>query len=115
MVHSHALRRHAGLIPWWYDVGGWECITQDLLASLGIPVNTPMPQVQADPRMQAYQTGVLRARIANMFNVTTYRGLGEPGRGSPLVTPAFVPYFADWLNTTYAGNITQLQVRCACA
>lgn len=50
----------AGLIPWWYGLGGWECITLDLLASLGIPATTPMRAVQADPRMLAYQEGVLR-------------------------------------------------------
>ena len=37
-----------------------RCITLELLDSLGIPASTPMRAVQQDPRMLAYQNGVLR-------------------------------------------------------
>lgn len=53
----------AGLFPWWYGLGGWECITLELLSSLGIPASTPMREVQQDPRMLAYQNGVLRTCV----------------------------------------------------
>lgn len=26
-----------GLIPWWYDIGGWDEITPQLLLKLGLP------------------------------------------------------------------------------
>jgi hypothetical protein len=29
----------AGLSPWWYEKGGWECFTQELLAELGLPLD----------------------------------------------------------------------------
>ena len=31
----------AGLSPWWYERGGWECLTQELLAELGLPLDAP--------------------------------------------------------------------------
>jgi len=99
-----------GLVPWWYGVGGWECITLELLASLGIPASTPMAAVQADERMIAHQTGVLRARVARMASAPRITGLGEPGRGSAVVAAAFVPHFAEWLATQYGQNFTRLLI-----
>lgn len=97
-----------GLIPWWYGTGGWECITLQLLAQLGIPSNTPMPAIQTDPRMVAYQTQVLRNRIANM-TFTPY-ALGEPGAGNPTITATQVPLFQSWLESSYSSNVTALQL-----
>jgi beta-galactosidase len=96
----------SGLIPYWYETGGWECITLDLLAALGIDASTPPWAVVQDPRMTAHQDGVLRARVANM-TFAPYK-LGEPGAGNPILTPAQVPAFAAWLDTTYGGNATAL-------
>ncbi|MEX0324013.1 MAG: beta-galactosidase trimerization domain-containing protein [Puniceicoccaceae bacterium] len=52
-----------GLVPWWYDDGGWEPITDELLGKLGIPVDTAIADIRNDPRMQTHQKEVMRQRI----------------------------------------------------
>lgn len=52
-----------GLIPWWYGEGGWENITDDLLAKLGIPSGTSMEQIRVHPKMLEYQYNVMKQRI----------------------------------------------------
>ena len=52
-----------GIIPWWYDEAGWEAITDELLAELGIPVETPIDEVRRDPRFLAHQERIMRRRI----------------------------------------------------
>ena len=99
----------AGLAPFYFgDVGGWECFTDELLAELALPADAPPWALQAAPAMRAYQAARTRARIDAMI-LTSYQ-LGEPGAGNPVLAPALVPAFADWLNGTYLRNLTALQL-----
>lgn len=52
-----------GIIPWWYGEGGWMAISDSLLQSLGIPVQTPIAQIRQDARMLAFQKEQMRQRI----------------------------------------------------
>ena len=97
-----------GLIPWFYDIGGYECITLDLLSSLNISSSLTPDEILQYPAMQNYQLQVMRNRIANM-TFTPYT-LGEPGAGNPYISTATqLTSFAEWLNITYQQNITLLQ------
>src|ERR1035437_9904944 len=51
------------LIPFWYGDAGWEPVTDALLDRLGIHRGLSKEQVRNDPRMRAYQKGVLRKQI----------------------------------------------------
>jgi beta-galactosidase len=98
----------ANLAPWWYEKGGWECFTQELLAELGLPLDAPPWALSADPRMLAYQGALQRRRVEAMTEVPVYN-LGEPGAGNPILPPALVPAFAGWLAGSYGGsNVTRL-------
>ena len=99
----------AGLSPWWYAEGGWECFTLELLAELGLPPTEP-PWVLADaPSMRAYQLALQRRRVDAMVELPVFN-LGEPGAGNPIIPPALVPDFALWLNASYGGNVSDLQL-----
>jgi beta-galactosidase len=102
-----------GLIPWWYDEGGWEAMTDDLLARLGIPADTPPEKVRSDPRMLAHQEKVLRARAdaeagaRGRRKAQRRKGLDlESGRNMTLAA-ASVPAFVAWLRQTY-GTLDRL-------
>ena len=64
-----------GIIPWWYDEGGWEAITDELLAKLGIPLDTPVPEVRKNERFLAHQEEVFRARIDRPLALRADQGL----------------------------------------
>ena len=49
-------------------------------------------------------------RVSRARNYPHLVGLGEPGRGNPILTAPFVDDFATWLATQYGGNLTALQV-----
>ena len=96
-----------GLIPWWYDEGGWEAITDSLLKRLGIPADTPPEKVRSDPRMLAHQEKVLRARADAEAGGRPRRKAKRPkgldietGRNMTL-EPQSVPAFVAWLKKTY--------------
>ncbi len=97
----------AGLSPWWYGEGGWECFTVELLRELGLPEDAPPWQLAAAPAMRAYQAALQRDRVRNMTSLPVYN-LGEPGAGNPVLAPALVPAFAEWLAGAYGGNLTGL-------
>ncbi len=99
----------AGVIPWWYGEGGWGCITQELLKSLGLAADLAPAEVRAAPAMRAYQVGVLRARVARMADAPPPAALGEPGRGAVVVSGPFVARFASWLSAQFDGNVSALQ------
>ncbi|MEI7833665.1 MAG: beta-galactosidase trimerization domain-containing protein, partial [bacterium] len=52
-----------GLSPWWYDQGGWQEITPELLEQLGLPRDMEIDAAMTHPAMLEYQTGVMRQRI----------------------------------------------------
>lgn len=97
----------AGLSPWWYEKGGWECFTNELLNELGLPLSAPPWDLERAPSMVAYQTALQRARIDAMTTLPQFN-LGEPGAGNPIIPPALAPAFSQWLNTSYGGDLTAL-------
>ena len=71
-----------GLIPWWYGQGGWAPVTGALRRQLGIPAGMAMAEVRRHPRMVAYQTQRLRARVERAVAYTR----DHPGRPLPAST-----------------------------
>jgi beta-galactosidase len=67
-----------GIIPWWYGEGGWEPITDELLADLGIDPDTPIEQIRANEKFLAHQDKVMRRRIDAMAP-RRGRHSGRPG------------------------------------
>jgi len=100
-----------GIIPWYYGRGGWEQLTPSLLESLGLegdPVKDART-LQQDPRVLEYQTALLHRRVDRMKTKPPRpRGMGEPGRNSPYLTPDLVPLFAGWLQEQY-GSLDALK------
>ena len=80
-----------GLVPWWYNDGGWEPITDQLLKKLGIPADTDIADIREDPRMLAHQKEVMRQRI---LKAKAYRAEhGDIPRGSQT---AYDPTVGGW-------------------
>lgn len=71
-----------GIIPWWYDEGGWEAITDSLLDKLGISKNLSDAEIRQHPNMQDYQREVLRNRIRTYANHAKATGDREAFNGS---------------------------------
>ena len=53
-----------GIIPFWYGQGGWEDITPELLAKIGLPEDMSVQEAREHPKMWAYQTKVLEKHIS---------------------------------------------------
>ncbi|MFP4058377.1 MAG: beta-galactosidase trimerization domain-containing protein [Candidatus Brocadiia bacterium] len=100
-----------GLIPWWYGEGGWEPIGPELLDRLGIPRDTPVPQVRTHPAFLAYQEKVFRERIersaGDEVDRSADRETAVPFSTDPELHPGAVPRFVDWLRDTY-GSVEAL-------
>ena len=95
-----------GLIPWWYDEGGWEPITPALLRRLRIPARTPIAQVRADKRFLAHQQRLMRHRVDHGEPPDTGGASSTTLDGVKLafdhtVEPAFVPHFVRWAREHY--------------
>lgn len=97
----------AGLSPWWYGVGGWECFTIELLTELGLPLDAPPWDLEVLPAMVSYQMVLQRARIDAMATLPQFN-LGEPGAGNPILPPSLAPAFSQWLNASYGGDLSAL-------
>jgi beta-galactosidase len=110
-----------GLIPWWYDQGGWQEITPQLLEQLGLPRDMGADEAMAHPKMVAHQKQVMRRRIENHAKPRPKdRPKGSPFLpGEPDPDPAAVPgtnvvakgahlperdlpHFMGWLQQQYA-------------
>lgn len=100
-----------GIIPWYYGKGGWAQLTPALLQELGIkgdPVQDAR-ELQQDPRILEFQDSLLHRRVDRMKTKPPRpRGMGEPGRNSPYLTPDLVPLFAGWLRDQY-GSLDALR------
>ncbi len=108
-----------GLSPWWYDQGGWEDITPELLAKLGLPATMDVDEAMAHPQMVEYQTKLMHERVDRQAaNEKKRKGHGNPflpgdqdpdavpgvnklSRGTEL-TAAEAPHFVGWLQRNYA-------------
>lgn len=110
-----------GVIPFWYGEGGWETITPELLDRLGIPRDTPMPELRRDPRMLAHQHEVLKRRLsygsltAGALEGTVLQDAGFVKwegddlqlHNDPVLRDDAVPYFQKWCRQQY-GTIDKL-------
>lgn len=94
-----------GISPWYYGLGGWYPITQELLDSLGISLannGSNQADIQNHPRMIEYQRNKMHERVDRMRNKPPKPpGMGEPGRNSPYLTDRLLPEFANWLREKY--------------
>ncbi len=115
-----------GLSPWWYDQGGWQEITPELLEQLGLARDMEIDAAMAHPAMCEYQQGVMQQRIERhaasrlLPQVRKHSFLpGEqdehavPGqnrltRGTAL-NEELVPQFVEWLQKNYA-DVAALKV-----
>jgi len=107
-----------GILPWWYDIGGWEMITPDLLERLALPRDLDIDAAIEHPAVIAHQTELLRRRLARKA-AERQRGI-ERGRGflpaeadpnavagvvhapdGTSLRPETVPFFVAWLKGIY--------------
>ena len=92
------------MIPWHYGVGGWEDITPELVAKLGLSAALSMAEIQAHPAMVQHQTEVLRARArrdANKPEAPLKDGLGEPARSQGKIPLQQSAQWIEWLQNHY--------------
>lgn len=96
------------IIPFWYGEAGWEEITPDLLARLGLPRDMPLREARLHPKMRTYQKEVLRAQIPVMVRGEARpSGQRQPAEGDfrhtpdPFLRPADIPHFQRWLRAAY--------------
>ncbi len=52
-----------GLSPWWYDQGGWEDISPQLLTKLGLPADMDVDEAMAHPKMLEHQKQLMHDRV----------------------------------------------------
>jgi beta-galactosidase len=94
-----------GIIPWWYDEGGWEAITDELLESLGIDPATPVEQIRTNETFLAHQEKVLRERIDREADEGSgrpvERGFRNVFRFDGSLPDEMVDDFLDWLVEQY--------------
>lgn len=98
-----------GVIPFWYGEGGWEDLTPELLARLGLEPGTPPAVARRDPRVRAYQAGVLKRQVeawktapAPAAGVKGY--FGQPDAG---LRPEDEADFKAWVRSAY-GTVEEL-------
>lgn len=95
------------VIPFWYGEAGWEEITPELLAKLGLPRDMSIQEARAHPRMRAYQKEVLRKQIPVVASGQdrTRPNTQPPGAfrhtPDPFLRPADTPHFKKWLRANY--------------
>ncbi|MFH5885421.1 beta-galactosidase trimerization domain-containing protein [Halalkalibaculum sp. DA3122] len=106
-----------GIIPWWYAEGGWEPITDELIAELGLEDLT-MKEIRRHPKMIEYQKGVMEKRIKRSMAYQDSTGRDAPngsssafdptvgGRGLDL-SPEGEKLFVAWARERY-GDIETL-------
>jgi beta-galactosidase len=120
MARVQQLAIEEGLSPWWYDQGGWEDITPELLARLGLPADLDIDAAMEHPKMLAHQEQVMRLRIERQANPRPDKAdkanVALPGDADP--DPAAVPgtnvvakgvylwekdvpRYVEWLRTQY--------------
>jgi beta-galactosidase len=95
-----------GIIPWWYDEGGWEAITPALLRRLRIPVGTPTGRIRANRRFLAYQMKVMRRRIdrgdePDKGGLPAGEAEGRNVTADHLLDDDTIPRFMEWVRKTY--------------
>ncbi len=103
------------VIPFWYDIGGWERITPELLEQLGLPKDMQIDEALENPVMRSYQANVLKKRIGYEKVPTTViegTNLQEAGLSDwsntdirlyndPVLRDDAVPAFKAWVRDRY--------------
>jgi beta-galactosidase len=111
-----------GIVPFWYDEGGYEDITPELLKKLGLPATMPVEKALEHPKMIAYQHGLIRQRIGRKLKaVHIATGLDDNAKKNKdwvpsvvgdvkghEIAPVLVPDFIRWLKARY-GSIGKLK------
>ena len=108
-----------GIIPWWYDIGGWEDITPELLTKIGLAADMDIDEAIEHPKMIQYQEQRLRQRLVRKgeearagkhkggrylpasADAAAVPGVVKSPEGTKLPTEA-IPHFIEWLKKTYA-------------
>jgi beta-galactosidase len=93
-----------GVIPFWYGEAGFEPITPQLLAKLGLPADMPVSTARSHPKMWEYQKEVLRKQIPVMV-----RGESKPRKAQqsfphtpdPFLRDGDLVHFRKWLRENY--------------
>jgi beta-galactosidase len=99
-----------GILPFWYAEGGYEDITPELLARLGLPGDMDVDAAMEHPAVIAHQHALLRARITSQGQRRAPQpaeapapaqkdwvpGMVGTGRGHEL-NPEVIPHFVAWL------------------
>jgi beta-galactosidase len=108
-----------GLTPWWYGEGGWEPITDELLAKLGIDPGLAPDAIRNHPAMREHQRRTLAARIgrekvklgievqAGLFKEKKGSVAGSYGADAELPEWAVVE-FIEWLKRRYQDDLERL-------
>jgi len=99
-----------GIIPWWYDEGGWEPITEELLDELGIAPDTPIAELRTNKVFLDYQTKVFRERIDFAARPGAEEEADEldiPFSHDMKLDPAAIRHFVAWLKKAY-GSVKAL-------
>ncbi len=109
-----------GLAPWWYGEGGWEPISDELLAKLGIDPSTTIEEIRVHPKMLEHQRKVFAQRFGRpklRLNPENQEGMFDEAKGSIAAdygANADLPdwaedEFREWLRNIY-GDIATLNV-----
>lgn len=115
-----------GIIPWFYEIGGWEEITPELLAKLGLPRDLSVEEAVNHPAMHEHQLAVMRRRLkrqAEERRAGVERGKGflpaesDPNAVAGVVNspegtkllPETVPFFVEWLKQVYQNDLDELK------
>ncbi|MCC5828504.1 MAG: beta-galactosidase trimerization domain-containing protein [Phycisphaeraceae bacterium] len=115
-----------GIIPWWYDIGGYEEITPELLDKLGLPRDMDIDEAIDHPKMRAHQNEVMLKRLerkeAERLAGKRTRGTFRPAERDPHSVPGVnkspdgtklleesVPAFIEWLKETYDNDLEKLK------
>ena len=115
-----------GISPWWYDQGGWQEITPELLKELGLPEDMDIDDAMADPKMIERQKKLMHERIdrsAERERVSTCAGGTDEFKDKKkpewlvpsvvgqhrghLLTDQNLDDFIEWLKDTY-GDVPAL-------
>lgn len=92
-----------GIIPFWYGQGGWEDITPELLAKIGLPKDMSVQEAREHPKMWVYQTKVLEKHISTWRDPLPGANEYERYNHEPdsELRPDDVPLFREWIRKKY--------------
>ena len=92
-----------GIIPFWYGEGGWEDITPDLLARIGLDRNMSIANARKNPKMLAYQHDILAKHLNTWKQKLPEQRAYEAYKHEPdaQLRAADIPLFREWIKKKY--------------